>query len=66
MYIFGASGHGKIIYKILMDQNKAIDGFIDDGNLKKIKVHRSKDVSSDCSLIIAVGDNKIIKKMHFF
>lgn len=67
MYIFGASGHGKVIYKILIDQNKAIDGFIDDdnlkNNLKKIKVHRRKEVGNECPLIIAVGDNKIRKKI---
>ena len=67
MYIFGASGHGKVIYSILKNQNKAIDGFIDDDilktNFKKIKVYSRKEVGRDCSLIIAVGDNKIRKKI---
>jgi acetyltransferase EpsM len=67
MYIFGASGHGKVIYSILKSQNKSINGFIDDdvlkNNFKNIKVYRKKELSSNISLIIAIGNNKIRKKI---
>ena len=66
MYIFGASGHGKVIYSILKNQNKSINGFIDDdilkNNLKNIKVYRQKEVNNNVSVIIGIGDNKIRKK----
>lgn len=70
MYIFGASGHGKIIYSILKSQNKLINGFIDDdilkNNFKNIKVYSRKEVDSNISLIIGIGDNIIRKKISSF
>ena len=65
MYLYGASGHAKVIIDILKSQGVSIDGFIDDNieinELMGYTVfHNRMDVSP---LIISIGNNAIRKKI---
>jgi len=62
MIIFGASGHGKVIYNILIESNDKVSHFFDDN--KSLKTFIDKEVTTydpnylkDEELIIAVGNN---------
>lgn len=65
MYLYGASGHAKVIMDILKSLNLPIEGLIDD-NLKLHEVcgipvfHENKGFSP---LIISIGNNSIRKKI---
>jgi len=69
IYIYGASGHGKIIASILELQSIVIDCFIDDNPelsyLCGIRVMRINEVhlSKQDKLIIAIGDNRTRKNI---
>jgi len=69
MYIFGASGHGKVIASTLKLLGKKLSGFIDDAPknelLSSIPVVHSKEIENIAieKLIIAIGDNKIRKQV---
>lgn len=65
MYLYGASGHAKVIIDILESQNVKVDALIDDD--KSITticglpvVHSSKNLSP---IIISIGNNAIRKKI---
>lgn len=69
LYLFGASGHAKVVLDILFSKNIKVDAIIDDNpqvsNLSNILVVNTKDfkVSSESHFIVAIGDNLIRKKI---
>ena len=69
MIIYGASGHGKVIIDIVNSMNgQAIDFIIDDDpsiiNIKGLNVlHSLTDEMTGKELIVAVGNNRIRKKI---
>lgn len=63
IYLYGASGHAKVIIDILKANGIQIEGLFDDNlELKELSgypvLHEKKD---DVSLIISIGNNKIRK-----
>ncbi|MDB5013303.1 MAG: acetyltransferase [Daejeonella sp.] len=67
MYLYGASGHAKVILDILKDQNIPIDGLFDDNpliqELQGIEVINNKETPLDAPLIISIGDNELRAKL---
>ncbi len=69
MYIFGASGHGKVIASILLDQKINIKAFIDDNpssdSILNVPVYKTNYVKSKSIkyLIIGIGDNSIRRRI---
>ncbi|NEW80559.1 MAG: acetyltransferase [Gelidibacter sp.] len=69
MYIFGASGHGKVIANILLTKKGNLKGFIDDNpkssTLIGLPVISSKEIENleIEKIIIAIGDNTIRKSV---
>jgi sugar O-acyltransferase (sialic acid O-acetyltransferase NeuD family) len=65
MYLYGASGHGKVIKEILESRNKKADGFIDDNpnvnELAGLPVLHSADEADE--VVISIGVNRIRKKV---
>lgn len=69
IYLFGASGHGKVIKDIIENNNKKIEAFFDDNpkksELTELKVYSfnklNKHLKDD--FIISIGDNVIRKKI---
>ena len=63
MYLYGASGHAKVIVDILKSQDIEILGLYDDNNLVEnllgYPVYHSKNIKSP--IIISIGSNKIRK-----
>lgn len=61
MFLYGASGHGKVIKEILESNDDFVDAFIDDN------VHLSSycgkdvlhEVDVNCKLIVSIGNNRI-------
>ncbi len=69
MYIFGASGHGKVIASILLENNITVKAFIDDSpkqhkimNIPVINTHEFKNINKE-HLVIAIGNNETRKKI---
>jgi sugar O-acyltransferase (sialic acid O-acetyltransferase NeuD family) len=65
MFLYGASGHGKVIKEILEVQGIPVDGFIDDNpEIRELcglpVVHSVEDVRN---IIVSIGDNAIRKKV---
>ena len=65
MYLYGASGHGKVIAEIAEENNVVVDAFIDQNVLKteflEYKVlHGIPDINAD--FIISIGNNFYSKK----
>ena len=61
MYLYGASGHAKVIIDILKANHIEIEGLVDDNpNINELLgypvFHGREDISP---LIISIGDNKI-------
>lgn len=65
MYLYGASGHAKVIIDILKSQNKEIDGLVDDNEaIKEIVGYPvSQTLPDKKSVIISIGANKTRKKV---
>lgn len=69
MYIFGASGHGKVIASILLANNIDVNGFIDDNprfsKLLEIPVFKTTDAKAINlnQLIVGIGDNAIRREV---
>jgi sugar O-acyltransferase (sialic acid O-acetyltransferase NeuD family) len=69
LYLYGASGHGKVIVDILKSNNETIEAILDDFSKLKIlfgiPVLNSKDIDdlSGQKLIVSIGDNLIRKKV---
>ena len=65
MFLYGASGHGKVIKDIAESQGKIVDGFIDDNpeinSLSGLPVKHSASV--DDEVMISIGVNKTRKKI---
>ncbi len=69
LYLFGASGHAKVVLDILFSKNIQVDAIIDDNpktsHLSNIPVLHTKDykVAEEDQFIVAIGDNLIRKKI---
>ena len=65
MYLYGASGHAKVIIDILKSQKKEVTGLIDDNaTITKILGYPvSQSLPDDSIIIISIGDNKTRKKV---
>lgn len=71
VWLYGASGHGRVIIEILKDLNYTIKGVFDDGDnlhssLLKIPIlgkFAQNEWSTSDKLIISIGDNLIRKKI---
>lgn len=65
MYLYGASGHAKVIIDILKSQKKAIAGLVDDNQaIKEIVGYPvSQTLPDDSFVIISIGANKTRKKV---
>jgi sugar O-acyltransferase (sialic acid O-acetyltransferase NeuD family) len=62
MYLYGASGHAKVVLDIIRDQKIEIHGLFDDDSsvhaLQGIPVIKTIDGLLEAPIIISVGDNK--------
>ena len=65
MYLYGASGHAKVIIDILKSQKKEISGLVDDNEaIKEIVGYPvSQTLPENSSVIVSIGDNKTRKKV---
>lgn len=68
MYLYGASGHAKVIVDILKSQHVGISGLFDDNRELKFLMNFpvkafSSDLLSNEELIISIGNNTIRKKI---
>ncbi|MDO9551476.1 acetyltransferase [Rhodonellum sp.] len=68
LYIYGASGHGKVIWSILEDLGIKSDGFIDQNlSIKQFTglsvFHTEDSLTIDNQLLIGIGDNQIRKEL---
>ena len=70
LYIFGASGHGKVVTELVSNTNCKIEALFDDApnsnNLGFIPVYNSTEIvkpAPDVALIIAIGNNQIRKNI---
>jgi len=66
MYLYGASGHGKVIAEIAISSNIEIKGFIDKDNTKKKCLGFSvfnEIPNNQCELIVSIGNNKTRKEV---
>ena len=65
MYLYGASGHAKVIIDILKSQKKELSGLIDDNeSITEIVGYTvSQILPNDSSLIVSIGANKTRKKV---
>lgn len=63
MYLYGASGHAKVIYDIIKEMQMPIDGIFDDNKaVSKFKHHNvSHHWDGEEPVIISIGSNKIRK-----
>lgn len=63
MYLYGASGHGKVIKEILEANDCKVDSFIDDNqNVKEFAgIPVFHDANGKSPLIVSIGDNRIRK-----
>lgn len=70
MYLFGASGHGKVIKEIIEANGQVVEAFVDD-NLSVNKLCGKKVLHSETELspmIVSIGVNcirkKVVEKLH--
>jgi acetyltransferase EpsM len=67
MYLYGASGHAKVILDIFKDQNIPIHGLFDDNplihELQGIEVINNKETPLNAPFIISIGDNELRAKL---
>lgn len=70
LFLYGASGHGKVIKDIVESQGKTVEGFIDDNpEVKMLSGLPVKHfINNDDEVIVSIGDNKtrkkIVEKLH--
>lgn len=68
-YVFGASGHGKVVLDMLISNEVKVEAIIDDNpkaeTLLNIPVLNTNDFNhtNQCVFIIAIGDNNVRKKI---
>lgn len=66
MYIYGASGHGKVILEIAESKGIQVEGFIDiDPNKSELLGYRvfHSLVDQSAEMVLAIGDNKVRRKL---
>lgn len=70
LYVFGASGHGKVVAELVSNTNCKIEALIDDepksDNLGLIPIINAAEIvkpAPDVAMIIAVGNNQIRKNI---
>lgn len=69
MYLFGASGHAKVIVDILLSEDIAVKGFYDEDESKKELLGipvlgKTVDFEKDSAhCLVSIGDNKTRKKV---
>ncbi len=65
MYLFGASGHAKVIIDILESQNQTLEGLFDDNPeiIKLLDYNISPIHKINSPLIVSIGDNSTRKKI---
>ncbi|KXX68567.1 acetyltransferase [Flammeovirga sp. SJP92] len=67
IFIYGASGHGKVVYDCAISSKINVQGFIDDDPLKQeflgCKVYKSTEISKDWVIIVAIGSSQIRKRI---
>jgi sugar O-acyltransferase (sialic acid O-acetyltransferase NeuD family) len=65
MYLYGASGHAKVIIDILMDNNVSVEGLYDDNasvdELIGYRVFRTNEIKGP--LIVSIGSNTVRKRI---
>lgn len=68
IYLYGASGHGKVIADIVTAQGDIIGGFIDADTSKKVWQYHTyatlpTQFTTDDAIIISIGSNSIRKRL---
>lgn len=66
VYLYGASGHGKVIAEIAEELGLSVGGFIDNDKTKTSLLDYEvihEIPSSDIALVISIGNNQIRKKI---
>ncbi len=68
VYIYGASGHGKVVYDTAKRAGMIIVGFIDDDERKRelfgLSVKRFSDIKKPCIIALGIGNNRIRKNIY--
>ncbi|MGB3592382.1 MAG: acetyltransferase [Nonlabens sp.] len=64
-YIYGASGHGKVVLEICRTAGITVEGFIDDDQSKKTwqELPVKHNVHKDDQIILGVGSNKVRERL---
>ncbi len=72
LYVFGASGHGKVVAELVKSTHSRIEALIDDApktsSTGEIPILNTKELvppQSDVAMIIAIGNNAIRKEISF-
>lgn len=67
MYLYGASGHGKVIAEILEDLQWPITAFVDDNclleSLLDYTILPSSDLRLGADMVISIGNNEVRKRI---
>jgi len=66
LYIYGASGHGKVIFDVASSLDYKILGFIDDtkgGKFLGQKIYKPAELPKSANIFLAIGDNKHRKEL---
>lgn len=65
MFLYGASGHGKVIKEILESQDRCVDGFIDDNHEinEKLGLPVKHSMDGADEVIVSIGINQTRKKV---
>lgn len=65
MYLYGASGHGKVIKEILEAQHKTVDGFVDDnpGVERQCGLPVLHSLDHVDEVIVSIGANSVRKRI---
>ncbi len=68
LLIYGASGHGKVIYDVAERLGYKVEGFIDDDENKRFllgkPVFRFSNLKDKKNIVLGIGDNRIRSKIY--
>ena len=68
LYIYGASGHGKVIYDAAKRMGLTIGGFVDDDEKKNMflgfPVKRFNEIGNHCVIALGIGNNRTRKEIY--
>ncbi len=70
IYIYGASGHGKVVYELAKLSGYQVKGFIDDTSkaqifgYEPITFQEFLDHHKECLVVLAIGDNRHREKVY--